>query len=82
LTSTWVFIVLSVIFLALVFIHRSVARRYLDEYVAKYQRLPDRSWVLHSDKDATVERWRRRRLAVMIPELVVLVLAITQVPAL
>lgn len=57
-------------FLALALVHRVVGRRYLDEYVAVYGRLPGSRWFAETDGNLEVERWRRRRLAVIIPELV------------
>jgi hypothetical protein len=57
-------------FFALTFAHGIVGRRYLEEYVAVYGRLPGREWLTDQDENATVEHWRRRRLAVVIPELV------------
>jgi hypothetical protein len=56
--------------LVLVFVHRVVARRYLDAYVAAYGRLPGWDWIAQRDEDAKIERWRLRRIAVLVPELV------------
>jgi hypothetical protein len=56
-------------FLALALVHRVIGRRYLDEYVAVYGRLPGSNWFMRTDDNPTVEHWRRRRLAVMVPEL-------------
>jgi hypothetical protein len=62
--------------LALVFLHMVVGRRYLSEYVAVYHRLPGWDWLLTGDEDSTVERWRRRRLAVVIPEMLLFLIGI------
>lgn len=59
--------------LGLVVVHRIVARRWLQEYVATYGKLPGWGWLTETDENAAVERWRRRRLAVLIPLLVLFV---------
>ncbi len=66
---TWLGYGVFALAFGLAVLHAVVGRRYLQEYVAVYKRLPGRSWLSQTDDDATVERWRRRRLAVVIPEI-------------
>lgn len=65
---------LTVGVLATLGVYMYVSRRHLLVYVQRYRHLPERSWILRSDPDPVVERWRRMRLLVTVVLLVLLVL--------
>ena len=47
--------------------HRWVTNRWLAAHTQRYRRLPGKDWWREQVADPTVERWRRIRLAVLIP---------------
>lgn len=63
--------------LVMIFVHRWVTNRWLQAYVTRYGGLPGRDWFRTADRDPTVETWRRRRIAVLVPTALLFGLAIT-----
>ena len=63
--------------LVMIFVHRWVTNRWLEAYTARYRALPERDWYRTPDSDPTVETWRRRRIAVLVPTALLFGLAIT-----
>lgn len=63
--------------LVMIFVHRWVTNRWLHRYIARYGHLPGRDWFRTPDKDPTIEKWRRRRLLVLAPTIVLFAVAIT-----
>ena len=59
-----VFVVAAI---ALIVVHRWVTNRWLDAYTRRYRGLPGADWWRQEDPDPAVERWRRIRLAVLVP---------------
>ena len=59
-----VFVIVAIV---LIVVHRWVTNRWLDAHTRRYHRLPGSDWWREQDADPTVERWRRLRLAVLIP---------------
>ena len=53
--------------IVLIVVHRWAANRWLNEYTGRYRRLPTTDWWRTVDRDPSVERWRRRRLAALVP---------------
>ena len=69
-----VFVVAAIV---LIVVHRWVSNRWLAEHDRRYHRLPGTDWWKVQDRDPTVERWRRLRLAVLIPTVAAFATAVT-----
>ena len=61
----------------LIVVHRWVANRWLEAHTRRYRRLPGTDWWRTPDPDPTVERWRRLRLAALVPTVAAFATAVT-----
>ena len=63
--------------IVLIVVHRWVSNRWLTEHQRRYGRLPGPDWWRAQDHDATVERWRRLRILVLVPTVAAFTTAVT-----
>ena len=68
-----VFVIAAIV---LIVAHRWVSNRWLAEHHRRYRRLPRPDWWREQDPDPAVERWRRLRILVLVPTVVVFVTAV------
>ena len=69
-----VFVVAAVV---LIVVHRWVSNRWLTEHQGRHGKLPGSDWWRVPDRDATVERWRRLRILVLVPTVAAFATAVT-----
>jgi hypothetical protein len=61
----------------LIVVHRWVTNRWLEVHTQRYRRLPGTDWWRTPDADPRVERWRRLRIAVLVPTVAAFATAVT-----
>jgi hypothetical protein len=60
-------VILAAAIIGLIIVHGRIGREWLVAYVARYKKAPGRGWMARPDPDPAIERLRRRRLAVALP---------------